>query len=610
MSADSIVYCLENLTDYFQFERLCSDVMNQSGYKEIEPLGGSNDRGRDALHSTHAQPNEATIFAYSVRGDWRQKLINEDCQRIRSEQHKISHLVFVTTASITATQKDAVKQAIKDEFGWVLQIFDLERLRIRLAGDLRYLVAQHPAIFCEPFFPTRGGLSIAESRDTLVIDHHSGDHAVATWLSRRLQLAGFRIWCYGTAPLAGEDPDESVRTLIRQRAVRYLPILSTRSVTDSNFITRCGIATETDGLVLPCVAEEYQSEVPRKLADLAASDFSKSWAAGLASVIASLNATGVSQTFDGDQGKAIALRSYVPEPVTKQVPETVYSNAFPVTVPNAVHVYRLHRAPSKEQKKVLREEWAFVLADANTLLSFEPPPVAMLPSDSFDQPASFLWEHCEFEYGKRSRSVVKELIWRSLDVACGRAGLLWCDDRRKFFFAQGSNPRHKLSYVHVDGRKTHVSATGQKTLGSGEHAQPFRYQLCPTFKVGQDEPGAWWATMKIYIRITDLQGQPHQKKAITRRRKQVANGWWNKHWFARTIAIMQALANENLEIVIGVGKQQVIVSASALQWQCPVAIDYDAVERIGDFQAEMAALRYREIEQDEERRVNLGGSND
>jgi hypothetical protein len=94
MSADSIIYCLEHLTDYRQFERLCSDVMNQSGYRDIEPLGGTNDRGRDALHVSRIDPNDITIFAYSVRPDWQQKLLNEDCKRIQEEKHVLRRLVF------------------------------------------------------------------------------------------------------------------------------------------------------------------------------------------------------------------------------------------------------------------------------------------------------------------------------------------------------------------------------------------------------------------------------------------------------------------------------------------------------------------------------------
>ena len=41
VSADPIIYCLQQLTDYRQFERLCSDVMAGSGYATIDPLGGS-----------------------------------------------------------------------------------------------------------------------------------------------------------------------------------------------------------------------------------------------------------------------------------------------------------------------------------------------------------------------------------------------------------------------------------------------------------------------------------------------------------------------------------------------------------------------------------------
>ena len=610
MSADSIVYCLENLTDYDQFERLCSDVMNQSGYRDIEPLGGSNDRGRDALHISRVDPNDITIFAYSVRGDWRQKLVNEDCKRIQEEQHNLGQLVFVSTASITSTQKDNVKREVADEFGWKLELYDLERLRVRLGGDLRYLIAQHPAIFCPPFFPTRGGLSVAEARDTLVIDHHEDDHALATWLARRLQLVGHRVWCYGTAPLAGENPDDSIRALIRQRACRFLPILSASSMADSDFLARCAIASETDGLVLPCHATDADlKQLSTKFTQLANAHFSDSWANGLSTVLDCLNATSVATSFSDEQGRAIALRSYVPEPVVRQATETVYSNTFALTVPSSVQVCELDHALDKELQEELRKEWAFVVANATKYLAFESPP-ASVPLVKSERLAGYSWQHYEFKHDQRSTNVVKELVRRSLDIACINAGLLWCEDRRRFYFPQGSNPLNNLPYVHVDGRKTRVSATGQKSYGSGEDAKPFRYQLCPTFRVGQDESGSWWVTMRIYVRITDLDGKPYEKKGITRRRKKVANNWWNKEWFARTLAIMQSLADGEKEIVIGSGTQRVAVSVVPLQWDCPVAIDYAAVDRIGDFQEELAALRFSDAEDDTESDENEEEEND
>jgi len=603
MSADPIVYSLENLTDYPQFERLCSDIMNQSGYRDIEPLGGSNDRGRDALHISRSGTQGTTIFAYSVRGDWRQKLLNEDCKRIADEEHELDRIVFVCTASITSTQKDNIKAEITEEYGWTLELHDLERLRVRLTSDLRYLIAQHPAIFCPPFFPTRGGLSIAESQDTLVIDHHPDDHALATWLARRLQLVGHRVWCYGTAPLAGENPDESIRTLVDQRASKYLPIVSISSLKDADFLARCSIASGTEGLVLPCYATAGSvSGLPTKFAQLATCRFSDSWATGFVSVVDSLKAAGVTPTIGEEQGRSIALRSYVPEPVVKHGMETVYSNTFATTVPSSIQVCDLERPLEEYELTELRNHWAFVIADSKRLLAFEAPPDSV-PLVKTKRLAGYSWSHYEFKHDKRSTNVIKELVRRSLDIACVSAGLLWCEDRRKYYFPQGSNPLCNLSYIHVDGRKTRVSATGQKSYGSGDRAQPFRYQLCPIFRVGQDEAGDWWVTLRIYVRITDLDGKPYEKKGITRRRKKVANNWWNKEWFSRTLAVMQAIADGKPEITIGTSSEMVAVSVNPLQWDCPVAIDYHAVERIGDFQEEIAALRYmdddEELEADE-----------
>ncbi|WP_197355331.1 hypothetical protein [Aureliella helgolandensis] len=46
-------------------------------------------------------------------------------------------------------------------------------------------------------------------------------------MARRLQLVGYRIWFYGTAPLTGEAADDSLCVLIEQRARRFLPICRT-----------------------------------------------------------------------------------------------------------------------------------------------------------------------------------------------------------------------------------------------------------------------------------------------------------------------------------------------------------------------------------------------
>ncbi|WP_425398627.1 TIR domain-containing protein [Aeoliella sp.] len=598
MSADPVVYCLEHLTDYSQFERLCSDVMNQSGYRDIEPLGGTNDRGRDALHISRVNSDDVTIFAYSVRGDWKNKLLNEDCKRIQDEKHELQTLVFVTTASVTSTQRDSVKEEVMKRFGWNLELFDIERLRIRLVNDLRYLVAQHPAIFCEPFFPKRGGLSVAESLDTIVVDHAPPDHALATWLARRLQLLGYRTWCYGTAPLAGETADETVRTLIERRALRYLPILSGNSIANADLLARCSAALVHGDRTVPCRADNYDdSTLPTKLSQLSPARFSDGWATGLNSLVATLDALKPLMTIA--QGTAVALRSYVPEPVTKASPDPIYANVFRVTCPTQIQACDLSRELTKEEEMELRKSWSFVVAHSTLLLSFEKPP-ASVPRADDERPPRYSWMRCREKFGKRSVNVVKELVRRSMEVACWRAGLQWCDSRHVFYFQKGDKPLRNVSFTHVDGRKTRVAVTGFQSYGSGDHAKPFHYQLSPGFRVGFDGNGACWLTLRVYVRVTDEEGAPYEGKAIGRRRKKVAKSWWNKEWFARTIGVMQALSAEKSTIVVGSGKSRLTVSCTPLRWECPVAIDYHAVERVGDFQDEMAQLRYIEDEDEDE----------
>lgn len=85
MSADSIIYCLERVSDYRDFERLCSAFLASAGYPRIDPLGGTGDEGRDAIVRSD-EAGRKIGFAYTVRSDWRVKLAS-DCKRVHEKGH-------------------------------------------------------------------------------------------------------------------------------------------------------------------------------------------------------------------------------------------------------------------------------------------------------------------------------------------------------------------------------------------------------------------------------------------------------------------------------------------------------------------------------------------
>jgi Restriction endonuclease len=595
VSADPIIYCLERLTDYRDFERLCSPLLASAGYTGIDPLGGTGDEGRDAIIRSD-EAGRKIAFAYTVRPDWQTKLAH-DCKRVHEMGHAPHVFVFVCTEALSASAKDSAYAFVREKYGWNLDLFDLERLRVELAGPQHHLIAQHPSIFTPPFFPQRGGQSVSESRDTLLIDHVSGDHALATWLARRMSLAGYRTWCRGTAPLAGENEDDTVRKLLHVRAAAYLPVLSSASFSDGEFLERCTIAAAKDDFALPCsTLIDYRGvHGPSRLMKMAPAYFNTSWNTGLEQVLARLAALGIAPSLDTDRGRQIALRDYLPTRIAVAKPEPVFANVFPLQLPKKMLAIDLRRALTEQEIVALRARWAFAVANNNTLVAFTPPPNEAVPAVKVDRTPEFLWESREWKDGKKTFNLAKELAWRSLEVICAEKGLTYCADRNVFYFpAHQSGEDWNQSFVHVDGRSTTVQLTGMRTKGYGDHASPFLYQLAPRFSPQCDSNGVWTMTLRIYIRTTTLEGTLFEEKEIGRRRKIVSKSWWNQQWLARLLGVVQALETTAGHIEVGTGPMAVVMGTKPLSWECPVGLDVLALSGPADIGQEIATYRARE----------------
>jgi hypothetical protein len=385
---------------------------------------------------------------------------------------------------------------------------------------------------------------------------------------------------------------------MQSRAVRYLPILSRLSIDNADLIGRCSASLTTDGFLIPCYAEKLDNaSLPSKVRQIVGARFHDGWATGLSDVTEALS--GVPRELSNDQGVSVALRSYVPEPVTKVSPESIYANVFNVRCPALLLAIDLANELTEDEEQNLRKRWAFVKAGQRLLLSFEDPPDDLPRADS-KRLVKYKWKRTPHRFSKRSTDVVKELVRRSMDIACVDAGLQWCEHRQLFYFPSLDKPLRSVSYTHVDGRNTHVAVTGMQSYGSGDRAIPFRYQLSPGFRVGFDENQVCWLTLRVYVRVTTEDGTPYEGKAIGRRRKKIGSSWWNKEWFARLLGVVQALSSDGKKIVVGNERQRVVVDCRPLTWLCPVSIDYRAVERAGDFQQEISQLRYIDNEDDED----------
>ena len=338
---------------------------------------------------------------------------------------------------------------------------------------------------------------------------------------------------------------------------------------------------------------------------MVAANFGASWNDGLAQVLARLATLGIRPGLEGDLGKQIALRDYLPSRVTVAKPEPVYANMFALQLPAAMLIHDLSRSLNEAEITELRTRWAFVELSPGRLISFSQRPPGCLPLRGNRQHIEFSWADATHREGKRTEDLAKELTRRSLELVCMQKGLKYCADREVFYFPEREEGEWNQSFQHVDGRTTRVQLTGERTKTRGDNVQITLYQLAPRFRPQREPDGTWNIVLNIYVRVTDVKGKPYELKEITRRRKAVTKSWWNNHFLARMLGIIQALETRAGHIEVGEGKRAVVINTAPLSWQCPVGLDVEALSRQADLGQELAEFRNRDEEELDEQDTAL-----
>ena len=72
MPIDLTLYALDTISDPWQFEKLCNDLLFREGFKNLKPHGGMHDRGIDALIYVH-ETNSRIVCQYSTQKDLRRE---------------------------------------------------------------------------------------------------------------------------------------------------------------------------------------------------------------------------------------------------------------------------------------------------------------------------------------------------------------------------------------------------------------------------------------------------------------------------------------------------------------------------------------------------------
>lgn len=381
MAPNVTIYCLENITDYFEFERLCHDLMSRKGYSNIEPLGGFKDKGRDAIHMSGA--GTVSIFAYSVREDWRAKLA-EDADKIYKHGHDCNELVFLTTARFSAGERDQAIADIAAQYGWKLELYGVERLRILLEIDYPDIRILHSQLFPLQFYAVPlPATPIETSKEHLFISATSSDAVFADWLTKKLTAEGYKVWYEGLTLLGGESYPDDVDTAIREKATQVLGVYSQESLTDPEAMRQRSLALSIarerkNDFLLPLNIDGVQpQQLDRVTATLTFIPFQSNWAIGLKQLLQKLETVNTPKPLV--TGKTIAASTFLEDDVLAESTELIISNCLTVEhVPPLIRRFEAEHDLSCEELFNLCLVWAFRKLTPKVLLSLHKPDSALL----------------------------------------------------------------------------------------------------------------------------------------------------------------------------------------------------------------------------------------
>ena len=583
MAADPLIYCLKELTDYDQFERLCHDLMANEGFPNLEPIGGSQDKGRDAIE-VGSNGKRTSIFAYSVREDWLKKL-KEDAGKVKKHGHKCNQFVFLATERITATERDKAIQLVQKQFGLKLKIVHLEWLRRLLVKHI-HLLAHHPQIFTPSLVNGFTARFDQKSNDHLFVCYTKDDEALATWLTRKLTAEGYKVWCQHISLLGEDEYPADVEEAIRTRTFSMLALYSRASLADQEASLQRAIAHGLAGerrqdVLIPLEIEELD---PRQLDSrtrrLVTIPFYESWAEGLSLLLKKLRSIDCPKPLK--DGSVVAASSFFGEDVLSG-PETLYSNCLPVRqVPKAIYRFDSRRAISDELAEETGIRWAFRKTSETSFLAFHKPPKDIAVKYDVKSAGGSSWRDLREINGIRSLDLATELIRKALLVKCHERGLLFCPVSKLHYFPSGLLDGDRLWYFQADGKKNFVASAGQRKYRTPSVSEEYRYHLSPRFSVRRDMGREFTVLLKIRVKFADVNGDPLPGKKVSSRRKHLCQNWWNDDWLSRTLAICHHLSEGSDSIIVGAGrgvlaKDHLIIDAMPLHWTVPVGIDEKAL---------------------------------
>jgi len=409
---------------------------------------------------------------------------------------------------------------------------------------------------------------VAPKPNTVVVRYAKGDKDFALWLSLQLISQGYPVWCDLLNPEPGEYTHAMTEDLVKNKAVKYLFVLSSLSNGDSELLKELRFAYEIMqskklvGFVIPVQAVDVSNEERNILLQgTSPIDFSQSWSGGLDSLLKYLEKSGVVKDEEFTPSKANDLwrLQFNAEKGLKYESEELLSNWFPIRLPEVLYFHELQQN-SAETLVIQSDRFPFPARQHNIYL------IAFAKADDFSGKLGegisiqstieinlrdFLDGNYDQELASKDLSwnFVLELLndaWNKFFSQTKLKVHILANKRLSYYFPVGFSEKgdNKVFFQGVDGRRSWRSLAGKHKSNFWHFGVQGRAALYP-------EPA--FIVKSHGLASNDGINVWQSKERLHTARRRWFKNWWNAEWRDRLLAAMSYFSGDEVFFEIPLG---------------------------------------------------------
>lgn len=413
----------------------------------------------------------------------------------------------------------------------------------------------------------------------LFISYATEDGAFAEWLTLRLTVEGYKVWCDRVKLLGGESYPRDIDNAIKTQTFRMIALISKHSLAKPNPRKERTLGhnisrqRNTDFIIPLLIDDTRPDQLDWMSSDITFISFRDSWAQGLAQLLKKLQTISAPRPLPNGIQLAGCWANQQTGLVESE--ERLWSNLFEIKkIPPS-----LYKITFPEDFEPPTASWVHYKQSNRTYWSFETP--------EWDEVnLSLVVTSVEWNDGSRSTHGIAPI---------NVAALIVKEHLRKLFLSKGSQETHDKGYLYLshgaspdgwlrfkdyNGRQSRVLASGERTFRASDGSRTrCRYHLVPVFRPMLRKYGPPVLELQLRLHLTDIYGNPLDSSIAQRRRRQIAKRWWNHQWLSRVLAVGAWAFDAQSTYDLAEGTSyQILVSGIPLPATAPIGIDEDVLK--------------------------------